>query len=154
MFGSGFLGTQAPFYLDVITVYFALLPFLMFLSISFAIKKDYNKHFVSQLILFAVTLVVVVVFEVGVRISGGIMEFMKSANISYGFMITFLIVHVSIALASVVVWSALLYGAIKSYRLESTGVSASHKKVGRYVFLGMSISSFMGVAIYYMLFIY
>ncbi len=154
MFSSGFLGTSAPFYLDMITVYFALLPFLMFLSISFAIKKDYDKHFVSQLILFVVTLVVVVIFEVGVRISGGIIEFMKTANISYGFMITFLIVHVSIALASVILWSALLYGAVKSYRLEGNGVSTAHAKFGRLVFLGMTVSSFMGVAIYYLLFIY
>ncbi|MBU0631240.1 DUF420 domain-containing protein [bacterium] len=154
MFSSGFLGTQAPFYLDVITIYFALLPFLMFLSISFAIKKQYDKHFLSQLILFIVTLVVVVIFEVGVRISGGIMEFMKTANISFAFMITFLIIHVSIAIASVTLWSALLYGAVKSYRLESSGVSSAHARFGRYVFLGMTISSFMGVAIYYLLFIY
>jgi putative membrane protein len=154
MFSSGFLGTTAPFYLDMITIYFAILPFLMFASISFVIKKRYNAHFISQLALFAVTLVVVVIFEVGVRISGGIVEFMKTANIPYWFMITFLIVHVTIALVSVVLWSALLYGAVRSYILEAKGVSKSHGKVGRFVFLGMTISSFMGVAIYYMLFIY
>lgn len=154
MFSTGFLGTAAPFYLDIVTIYFALLPFFMFLSISFAIKKQYDRHFISQLILFIVTLVVVVIFEVGVRLSGGILEFMKTANISFAFMMTFLIIHVSIAIASVILWSALLYGAVKSYRLEASGVSSAHAKFGRFVFLGMTVSSFMGVAIYYMLFIY
>ena len=154
MFSSGFLGTSAPFYMDFITVYFALLPILMFLSIRFAVKKDFDKHYMSQLILFVVTLVVVVIFEVGVRVSDGFIEFMKNAHISYGFMVTFLIVHVSIALVSVVLWSALLYGAIKSYKLENNGVSSSHKKVGKYVFLGLTIASYMGVGVYYLLFIY
>jgi putative membrane protein len=154
MFGTGFLGTSAPFYMDFITVYFALLPVLMFFSILLAVKKQYEKHFLSQLILFAVTLVVVVVFEVGVRVSDGFIEFMQNAHVSYGFMITFLVVHVSIALVSVILWSALLYGAIKSYKLENKGVSASHKKVGKLVFLGMSIASYMGVGVYYLLFLY
>lgn len=154
MFGSGFLGTSAPFYMDFITLYFAILPVLMFLSITFAMKKKYEKHFMSQLILFAVTLVVVVIFEVGVRVSDGFVEFMKNAHVSFGFMITFLIVHVSVALASVVLWSALLYGAVKSYKLENNGVSASHKKVGKLVFLGITVASYMGVGVYYLLFVY
>jgi putative membrane protein len=152
MFGSGFLGTAAPFYMDFITLFFALLPLLMFLSIRFAVKKEYNKHYLSQLILFAVTLVVVVIFEVGVRVSDGFVEFMKNAHVAYGFMLTYLIVHVSIALASVVLWSALLYSAVKSYKLENNGVSSSHKKVGKLVFLGLTLTSWMGVGIYYLLF--
>ena len=154
MFSSGFLGTSAPFYLDAITIYFAILPFLIFYAITFAMKKEFNKHFIAQLSIFVVTLLMVVVFEVGVRISGGFMEFIKSANVSFGFMVTFLIVHVSIALVSVVLWSALLYSAIKSYKLEGKGVSVSHKKVGKLVLLGMSVTSFMGVTIYYLLFMY
>ena len=153
MFSTGFLGTTAPLYLDIITIYFALLPFLLFFSISYAIKKDFKKHYYSQVIVFAVTLIVVVYFEVGVRISGGIVEFMKSANISYIFMIPYLIVHVSIALVSVIVWAALIYGGIKNYILEKKDIPSSHAKFGRYVFLGMTISSFMGVGIYYFLFI-
>ena len=154
MFSTGFLGTSAPFYLDLITLYFAVLPALMFYSISYAIRKQYDKHLVSQLFLFALTLIVVVIFEVGVRISGGFMEFMKTAHISFDFMVAFLIIHVIIALASVVLWSALLYSAIKSYKLQQIGISGSHKKVGYFVFFGMTITSFMGVMIYYFLFMY
>lgn len=154
MFGLGFLGTSAPFYMDFITLYFAILPVLMFLSIVFAMKKQYEKHYMSQLALFVVTLVVVVIFEVGVRVSDGFVEFMQNAHVSYGFMITFLILHVSIALASVVLWSALLYSAVKSYKLEKSGVLPSHKKFGKLVFLGITTTSYMGVGVYYLLFVY
>ena len=154
MFGSGFLGTSAPFYMDFITVYFALLPFLLFISIRFAIQKEYQKHYLSQLVIFIMTLVVVVVFEVGVRVSDGFMEFMKNAHVSYGFMLTYLIIHVSIALGSVVLWSALIYSAVKSYKLENLGVTSSHKKVGKLVFLGLTLTSYMGVGVYYLLFMY
>jgi putative membrane protein len=154
MFESGFLGTTAPFYMDFITVYFALLPFLLYISIRYAVKKEYEKHYVSQLSVFLITLVVVVIFEVGVRISDGFMEFMKHAHVPYGFMVPYLVLHVSIALASVVLWSALIYGAIKSYKLEQNGVSTSHKKVGKWVFTGLTVTSIMGIGVYYLLFIF
>ena len=62
---EGFLGTSAPFYLDLATVYFAFLPFLMAFSIYFAVKKEYKKHFISQAIILGTTLVIVVIFEIG-----------------------------------------------------------------------------------------
>ena len=68
---EGFLGTTAPFYLDLATVYFAVLPLLLAFSIYYAVKKEYKKHFVSQAIILGTTLIIVVIFEIGVRISGG-----------------------------------------------------------------------------------
>ena len=85
LFSEGFLGTSAPFYLDFATLYFALLPFLLAFSIYLAAKKEYKKHFISQAIILGVTLVVVVIFEIGVRINGGFLEYSKNSNISYDF---------------------------------------------------------------------
>ncbi len=61
-FEKGFLGTTAPLYLDITTVYFTSLPFLLAISIYFAIKKEFEKHFLSQAIILGLTLVVVVIF--------------------------------------------------------------------------------------------
>ena len=149
-----FIRPDAPLYMDIITIYFALLPLLMFFAIRFAVKKEYDKHFKAQLSLFILTLIVVLFFEVSVRLSGGFTLFMKTAHVSYSFMLIFLMVHIAIALATVVTWSALLYGAIKSYKIEGRAISKSHKKIGRYVFVGASITSLMGVIIYYLLFVY
>ena len=70
-FSKGFLGTDAPLYMDIATIYFAILPFLLAFSIFYAVKKQYKKHFISQFIILSTTLYIVVLFEIGLRISGG-----------------------------------------------------------------------------------
>ncbi len=147
------LATNAPLYMDIVTLFFALLPFLLFVGIRFAIKGDYESHFRWQVLIYVTTLVMVVVFEIGVRVSGGLMAFMKASQINETFIFVFTGFHVLIALVSVVLWSALIYGGIKHYRIEKQPLGASHKRFGRYVFLGISITSLMGVMIYYFLFV-
>jgi putative membrane protein len=154
MFETGFLGTSAPFYMDLVTLYFAILPLLMGSAIFVAVKKRYELHYKMQLSIFVLTLLIVGVFEVGVRISGGFSAFMEQSNANTTFMIIFLLIHILIALATVVLYSILIYSAIKQFRLKSAPIVKSHKKLGMIVFFGMSITSFMGVMIYYLLFAY
>jgi putative membrane protein len=153
MFSQGFLGTTAPFYMDVVTIYFAILPLLLGIGVRFALKQHYQLHFQWQLITFVLTLGMVVVFEIGVRISGGFSAFMSQSNADYNMMLGLMVIHVLVALVSVVLWSALIYGAIKRYRIEKEALGVSHKKVGYWVFAGMSLTSIMGVMIYWFLFI-
>ena len=69
--------------------------------IYFAVKKEYKKHFISQAIILGTTLTIVVIFEIGIRISGGFLEYSKYSNISFDFMLVFLSVHILIAIAAV-----------------------------------------------------
>lgn len=154
MFETGFLGTSAPFYMDLVTLYFGILPFLMGSAIFMAVKKRYELHYKMQLSIFVLTLIVVGIFEVGVRISGGFSAFMEQSNANMTFMIIFLVIHILIALVAVVLYSILIYSGVKEFRLKSAPIVKSHKKLGMLVFLGMSITSIMGVMIYYFLFAY
>ena len=154
MFSQGFLGTAAPFYIDIVTLYFALLPFLLIVGIMMAVRKKFELHYKMQLSTFLLTLVMVVVFEIGVRFLDGYSVFIQNANINETFMGIFLLIHILIALVSVVAWSILVYSAIKEFKLGATPFVKSHKKLGMCVYAGMSITSFMGVLIYYFLFIY
>ena len=154
MFNNGFLGTSAPVYMDVITLYFALLPLLMAVGIYMAVKKRYELHFQMQLTTYIMTLLIVVLFEVGVRLSGGFAFFMQDSNVNYSFMIVFLLFHIIVALVSVVAYSFLIYSSIKEFRLKSGVLIKNHKKFARLVYLGMTVTSITGVMIYYFLFIY
>ena len=154
MFETGFLGTKALMYMDIITIYFALLPFLMGSAIFMAIKKRYELHYKMQLVIFAVTLIVVAVFEIGVRVSGGFTSFIEQSNADYIWMLFFLIVHILVALFSVVVYFSLIYNSVRQYILKKEPFSESHKKIGMIVYAGMTLTSIMGVLIYYFLFIY
>lgn len=154
MFETGFLGTHAPFYMDVATLYFTILPFLLAIGIRFAIVGNYDAHYKMQLATFISALFFIILFEVGVRISGGFSEFMLDSNADYSWMIAFLIFHIFVAVVSVVAWIALIYGAVKHHKLEHKYLPKYHKKIGKLVFLGLSFTSLMGVLIYYFLFIY
>ena len=142
--------------MDLVTIYFALLPFFLAFSIFYAVKKDYKKHFSSQALLLFVTLFVVIVFEIGIRISGGFLEYSKDTNISYTFMLIFLIIHIIIAIASISGWLYLFITSFKAYKKDKFKAiqNTKHKRIGKAIFLSLTISSYMGVCIYSFLFIF
>ena len=55
MFESGFLGTKAPFYMDLVTLIVAFLPLLVGVAISFARKQKYELHGIVQTLIFVVS---------------------------------------------------------------------------------------------------
>ncbi|WP_122893129.1 DUF420 domain-containing protein [Arcobacter peruensis] len=156
LFNQGFLGTAAPFYIDFVTIYFAVFPLLMAFTIYLAVKRKYKEHFISQAFLLSITITIIIVFEIGLRISGGFLEYSKASNISYTFMLSFLIIHIIIAIIALISWVYLFITFIKLYRnkqLEQIK-SSNHKKLGKLIFLGLTISSLMGVCIYLFLFLF
>jgi putative membrane protein len=154
-FAPGFLGTGAPVYLDVVTLYFALLPFLLAYAVRFAIRKEYARHYRSQIAIFVMSLVMVVVFETGVRLSGGFLEFAKGSSFSLTFLSVFLGVHILIALLSVVLWVIVLYTSYREFREggDTALYAKRHKRKARVLLAGLCITSAMGVMIYAFLFV-
>jgi putative membrane protein len=140
--------------MTVVTIYFALLPILIAIAVNFARKKDLEKHYKMQVAVFVLTLVMVGIFEIGVRLSGGFESFMKTSNADYTYMLILLIVHIIIAVVSFVGYAILIYSAVKEYKLGKEPIVKSHKKFGILVTIGLAITSFLGVCIYYFLFIY
>lgn len=156
IFEAGFLGTKAPFFMDVITLFFAVMPLMLLISVSFAKVKNYKLHFITQGFTLGLALLITVFFEVCVRISGGFLEWSKTANISYDFILTFLVIHIFIAILAVGGWLFLFISSYKKYKaLGYEGFkNTNHKKIGMSIFLALTISAAMGVYIYYALFIY
>jgi putative membrane protein len=105
-FEAGFLGTRAAMYMDVVTLYFALLPMLVAYAIRLAARGAYERHYRMQMVVLALTLVIVVIFEVGVRFGGGFLDYAETSGMNYGFLVVFLIVHILIAIATVAAWQA------------------------------------------------
>lgn len=154
-FEPGFMGTRAPMYLDIVGVFFFLLPFLLFFSIRFAVQGNIKAHLKSQVAIFIFTLIFVVIFEVGMRMAGGFSEYMKSSPVSREFFIGFLIVHVLVAIATFNLWSYQLISSVKAYRNNTlTGeIAQRHKKIARYLIGGIFLTILQGIGIYYFLFI-
>lgn len=151
-FEPGFLGTKALMYMDIVTLYFAILPFLLGLSIYQAIKGNHKLHYQSQFIILSATLVMVIIFEIGVRITGGFVEYAKESPMSYDFLLLFLVVHIFIAIMAVGGWIYLIISTYKSYRNNQLEDKEKHHKMGRWIFAALSVTSIMGCSIYLFLF--
>ena len=156
MFESGFLGTRAPFFMDFVTLIVTLLPLLILIAISFAKKKAYSLHALTQTIVFIVSVVVVSYFEYGVRLGGGFSAFMEESSTSHSYALWVLIIHIIIATVTLIMWASTL---IKGYKAKNNkklpGVSSSHhKKEGMRTFIGIFLTAFTGIWIYLLLFVY
>lgn len=153
---AGFLGTEALWFMDATTIYFAILPFLLLYSVQFAINNKYKEHLISQSIILSITLFIVVVFEVGVRLSGGFLQYAKQSVLPFDFLLSFLIVHIFIALFAVCGWLYLFISTLKLYKKDKlvSIKKSKHKKIGKAIFASLCLSSLMGIFIYIFLFVF
>jgi len=152
-FEPGFLGTRALMYMDIVTLYFAVLPFLLGFSIYQAIRNNIKLHYQSQFFILAMTIIMVLVFEIGVRLTGGFIEYAKQSPLSYDFLLLFLVIHIFIALMAVGGWIYLIIATYKSYQNGILENSAKHRKMGKWIFGALTLTSLMGCSIYLFLFV-
>jgi len=154
MFEAGFFGTKAPLFMDIVTFIVVLLPLLVYGSIFLAIKKQLKWHKITQVALFVITLLVVLFFEVGVRIDGGIQKYLTYTDVSDGLVIGFLILHIAIATGAMVVWGRLIY---LSFKAEKAGelpgrFSETHRRMTWVTNIAIVLMSLTGWGVYYLLF--
>jgi len=155
MFQSGFLGTRAPFFMDIVVIIVALLPFLIGLGVWFARLKYHKLHYFVQTILFVVTVVVLIYFEYGVKVGGGFKEYMKGSSIDLSFALSFLIFHIIIATITMIIWARILRIAFSDRKRRTLPglYSKLHKKLGKLVAFFIFLTSITGVGVYGILFI-
>ena len=156
MFMTGFLGTRAPFFMDVVTLIVAVLPLLVFGAILLARKKHYKLHMISQNLIFIVSLIVIVYFELGVRIGGGFDAFVSETGVSPTYALVVLVLHIFIAIMTLYFWILTLLRANYSYAKQSLPGrgSNSHKLVAIKTMIGIILTSLTGIWVYLLLFVY
>lgn len=152
MFKNGFFGTDAPFYMDFSTIYFALLSLLMVAAVFLALKRLFKAHAYAQIVLFVLTMVVVFYFEIGVRLNGGYFAYIEKRSLPRDYMSIYMALHIFIAVVTILLWWYHIVRSFREYRLKKS-VYGNHKIVGRVVFAGVSITSYMGVLLYWLLFV-
>jgi len=148
MFQSGFFGTRAPFFMDLVTLIVSLLPFLVAVAIYFAKKKHYKIHAYFQIFIFAFSVIVLSYFEYGVRVSGGFKSFMQGSGVSYDYAFVVLVSHIVISVIALIVWAITIFGAKKLLQ------SNRHKKMGLITFIGVFLTSLTGIWVYFLMFVY
>ena len=117
LFSSGFLGTRAPLFMDIVSVIVFFLPFLIFGAISLAKKENYGAHESVQKLLFWFSVIVVGFFEYGVRMEGGYKNLMEGSSVSHDYLLYVLIFHIMISVITLILWVMTLYYA-KRYKKQ------------------------------------
>jgi putative membrane protein len=156
MFEAGFLGTNAPFFMDFVTLIVAFLPMLIYFAIVLARKKLYKTHAVMQNFIYIFSVVVVSYFEYGVRLGGGFDGFMSESHVAYNYALWVLVVHVIIATITLFYWSKTIIKA--NYQMSKRMIpgikSREHRLLAFKSYLGIIFTSFTGIWVYILLFIY
>jgi putative membrane protein len=156
MFQAGFLGTKAPFFMDFVTMIVALLPLLVGIAISFARNKNYKWHYVSQIAIFVISVLIVGYFEYGIRLGGGYEAFVKNTHVSHDYLFVVLMIHIVISVLTLGIWASTIFRA-KSDSSQGGlpgNYSTSHKKSGIRSFIGIGLTSLTGIWVYLLLFVF
>lgn len=148
MFEAGFLGTRAPFFMDIVTVIVALLPLLVGGAIYLAKIKKYKLHSYAQIFIFAISVIVLVYFEIGVRSVGGFDAFMDSSSVAHNYAFFVLVLHITIAVITLIIWFITL---VKAKQLLASGI---HRKLGRITFAAIVVTTLTSMWVYTILFVH
>ena len=148
MFEAGFLGTRAPFFMDFVTLIVAFLPLLISGAIALARAKKYKLHSYAQIFIFAFSVIVLVYFETGVRVGGGFNTFMDGSSVSHNYAFLVLMIHIVIAVITLIIWFITL---IRTKKFLALGI---HKKLGKISFIGIVLTSLSSMWVYLILFVY
>jgi putative membrane protein len=156
LFQSGFLGTRAPLFMDIVSVIVALLPFLIYAAITLAKKRNYSAHESVQKLLFFVSVTVVAFFEYGVRMEGGYKNLMEGSSVSHDYLLYVLIFHIFISLVTLLLWIYTLYTAMRYKKSKALPglYSSIHKKDGLRTFVGIVLTMLTGAWVYALLFVF
>jgi len=150
MFEKGFLGTGAPFFMDTVTLIVTLLPMVMAFNILLAKKYLYKMHKVMNIFVYILTVIVLGYFEYGVRLGGGFESFSKGSGVSHDYLLDVLVLHIFISVITMLLWSYTLFLSSKQSRVAPK----AHKRLGISTFYGIVLTSFSGIWVYMLLFVY
>jgi len=148
MFDPGFFGTRAPFFMDFVTLIVAILPLLVAGAILFARHKHYKIHTFLQIIILAVSVIVLLYFEFGVREIGGFNYFMEDSSVGYGYAFAVLVFHIAVSVITLIIWAKTIFMARKQIAAHK------HKRAGIITFFAVVATSLTGIWVYILMFVY
>lgn len=152
----GFLGTRADVFMDVVIVIVALVPALLFGSRWLARSGRLRQHRQAQILLSAVFAVVVGLFEVYIRVKGGVDGISPGSSFHEStFLYAFLAVHLCFAVSSALLWIWLFVVSLRRFPNPPApgAFSAQHQRWGRITMGAMMMTAITGLGLYGLCFV-
>jgi uncharacterized membrane protein YozB (DUF420 family) len=158
----GFLGYDASFMLDVVVcALVAVVPILVWAIVE-AKAGRFTRHRNIQLVLAAVLLLTVLLFELDMRLQGGWQNIVnhdaarpRLTGETLEQVRMLLYVHLCFAISTPVLWGATIYLALKRFPNPPMPGPHSqlHKKLGWISVIDLVMTSVTGLGFYYMAFV-
>ena len=141
--------------LDVVALAMvAVVPLLSWSIYLVKKQRNFTWHRRDQLTLGWILLVTVALFEIDIRMNGW-RQFAQASPYYGNWLTPVLIVHVSIAISTTLLWAYTLVGAVRRFPrpLQPGDYSPKHKRIARIAALSMYLTAVTGWTFYYMAFV-
>lgn len=152
----GFLGTRADLFMDVLIVIVAVVPALLAGSWALARRGALRAHKRAQLALAGVFTVVLTLFEVYIRLKGGVDGISVGSSLHQSWILYgWLWVHLALAVVSAVLWIWLLFASLRRFPNPPApaAFSGAHRRWGKVAFVTMGLTAITGLGVYALCFV-
>ena len=152
MLPQGFLGTRGDILMDLVVLSFIVILPVLVVSWRAARGGDFRKHRAIQVTLVLVLAVAVGLFEVDLKLSGGIFELTRESGYAGTAILNSLIYgHTLVAISSVLVWVPLIVLSLRRFPNPpmSNTFGPTHRQWGRIGMLLMMASGLSAIPLYY-----
>ena len=152
MLPQGFLGTRGDVLMDLVVLSFIVILPVLVISWRAARRRDYRRHRLIQISLVMVLAIAVGLFEVDLKLSGGIFELTRESSYAGTGLLNGLIYgHTMVAVGSVLVWVPLIILSLRRFPNPpvSNAFGPTHRFWGRFGMLLMMTSGLSAIPLYY-----
>jgi putative membrane protein len=137
--------------IDVVNFSFIVIVPALIYSWTKARNSEYNFHKKIQLTLFAVLFVAVILFEVDLRMRGGIFEMVKDSQFAETLLLNGLIwFHLFVSITTTLIWIGLIIFSLRKFAKPPVpnDFSEKHKFWGKLGMIDMILTGITGVMLY------
>lgn len=133
---------------------FVVVPTMLWSIYLVKYRKKYELHRRIQLILAGGLLIVIVLFELDVRLHGW-QQYAKASPYFDTWLFPFLYVHLAFAISTTVLWVVAIVGALRHFKppIGPNAYSPRHKRIAKLAALDMCCTAVTGVTFHWLAFV-
>jgi hypothetical protein len=156
MFNIGFISEKAPLFMDIVSLYFFILPLILIYIHIFLLKKEYFLYLKIQIGLFISTMIIISIFEICIILESGFSNFLNTDSITYLYFIYLLIFHIIVAILAIIGWIIMLIKNYDLYQKYNNKILYNFKYINFYRILLtlLILTSYSGNIMYIILFFF
>jgi putative membrane protein len=149
---AGFISPRSDILIDVVILSFVIILPILIWSWSQVRQRHYQHHRNTQLSLGIVLAIAVVLFEIDLRLSGGIFELTKDSVAAGTFLLNFWIwSHMAVSILTSLIWIVLIPLSLSRFGnpAKPNAFSRTHKLWGRTGMITMMLTGLSAIPLYY-----